>query len=212
VPYAYSLTGEDGNGLSVSSTGVITGLPSATGTYHLTAKVTDSAATPASVSKSFTLTVTDGDTANHVVIGEVWGDGGFGSASYKNSFIELYNPTDNNIDLSGDSIAYIGSNNTGNTGTPGATQQTNLTGTIPAHGFYLVAGVSSNGGAAGVDLPAPDDNSIINWHFADGTIAQRVHIIDANGEAWEALYTLEQQPDGSLKITGCSLLKAGQAV
>ena len=45
-----------------------------------------------------------------------------------------------------------------------------------------------------------------------GWIAQRVHIIDANGEAWEALYTLEQQPDGSLKITGCSLLKAGQAV
>lgn len=47
---------------------------------------------------------------------------------------------------------------------------------------------------------------------ADGKIAQRVHIIDANGEAWEALYTLETQPDGSLKITGCTLLKAGQAV
>ena len=44
------------------------------------------------------------------------------------------------------------------------------------------------------------------------SVAQRVHIIDANGEAWEALYTLELQPDGSLKITGCSLLKAGQAV
>jgi Domain of unknown function (DUF4864) len=47
---------------------------------------------------------------------------------------------------------------------------------------------------------------------SDGKIAQRVHIIDANGEAWEALYTLEQQPDGSLKIIGCVLLKAGQAV
>ena len=46
----------------------------------------------------------------------------------------------------------------------------------------------------------------------NGWIAQRVHIIDANGEAWEALYTLEQQPDGSLKITGCTLLKAGQDV
>jgi hypothetical protein len=46
----------------------------------------------------------------------------------------------------------------------------------------------------------------------DGRIAQRVHIVDDNGEAWEAMYTLEQQPDGSLKITGCSLLKAGQAV
>ncbi|QPF83497.1 DUF4864 domain-containing protein [Bradyrhizobium genosp. L] len=43
-------------------------------------------------------------------------------------------------------------------------------------------------------------------------IAQRVHIIDADGEAWEALYTLERQSDGSLKITGCSLLKAGQSV
>ena len=47
---------------------------------------------------------------------------------------------------------------------------------------------------------------------ADGRIAQRVHIVDDNGEAWEAMYTLEQQPDGNLKITGCSLLKAGQAV
>jgi hypothetical protein len=44
-----------------------------------------------------------------------------------------------------------------------------------------------------------------NW------IAQRVHIVDANGEAWEALYTLEQQANGTLKITGCSLLKAGQS-
>ena len=43
-------------------------------------------------------------------------------------------------------------------------------------------------------------------------IAQRVHIVDANGEAWEALYTLEQQGDGSFKITGCTLLKAGDAV
>ncbi|MCP4618424.1 MAG: DUF4864 domain-containing protein [Bradyrhizobium sp.] len=46
---------------------------------------------------------------------------------------------------------------------------------------------------------------------SDGLVAQRVHIVDEKGEAWEALYTLEQQPDGSLKITGCSLLKTGQA-
>jgi hypothetical protein len=46
---------------------------------------------------------------------------------------------------------------------------------------------------------------------ADGSIAQRVHIIDGDGVAWEALYTLERQPDGGLKITGCTLLRAGQA-
>jgi hypothetical protein len=47
---------------------------------------------------------------------------------------------------------------------------------------------------------------------ADHQVAQRVHIVDDKGEAWEALYLLEQQSDGSLKITGCTLLKAGQAV
>jgi hypothetical protein len=46
---------------------------------------------------------------------------------------------------------------------------------------------------------------------AGGQVAQRVHIVDDNGEVWEALYTLEVQPDGSLKISGCTLLKAGQS-
>jgi hypothetical protein len=45
-----------------------------------------------------------------------------------------------------------------------------------------------------------------------GTITQQVHIVDADGMPWEALYTLELQPDGSVKITGCVLLKVGQAV
>ena len=45
---------------------------------------------------------------------------------------------------------------------------------------------------------------------ADGKIAQRVHIVDADGVPWEALYTLEQEPDGSLKISGCMLIKTGQ--
>jgi len=48
--------------------------------------------------------------------------------------------------------------------------------------------------------------------IAGDQVAQRVHIVDANGEAWEALYTLEREADGSLKIIGCMLLKAGQAV
>jgi len=42
----------------------------------------------------------------------------------------------------------------------------------------------------------------------EGQIYQDVHIIDANGEAWEALYTLEPQGDGDLKISACVLKKA----
>ena len=40
-----------------------------------------------------------------------------------------------------------------------------------------------------------------------GKIVQEVQIIDADGAAWDALYTLEPQPDGSLKISGCVLKK-----
>lgn len=47
---------------------------------------------------------------------------------------------------------------------------------------------------------------------AGGKIAQRVRIVDSEGVPWEALYTLERQPDGSVKISGCTLLKAGQGV
>ncbi len=42
----------------------------------------------------------------------------------------------------------------------------------------------------------------------EGKIYQEVHIVDADGEAWEALYTLEPQDDGSIKISSCVLKKA----
>jgi hypothetical protein len=48
-------------------------------------------------------------------------------------------------------------------------------------------------------------------HAADGKVALQVRIIDAEGLPWDALYTLELQPDGSLKITGCILKAVGQA-
>jgi hypothetical protein len=44
--------------------------------------------------------------------------------------------------------------------------------------------------------------------IVEGKIMQDVQIIDADGMAWDARYTLEPQPDGSLKISACVLLKA----
>ncbi len=38
-------------------------------------------------------------------------------------------------------------------------------------------------------------------------ILQEVLIQDASGEEWLALYTMEQQPDGSWLIAGCRLLR-----
>jgi len=42
---------------------------------------------------------------------------------------------------------------------------------------------------------------------ADGKIVQEVDIVDAEGVAWVARYTLEQQTDGSFKISACVLTK-----
>lgn len=46
---------------------------------------------------------------------------------------------------------------------------------------------------------------------ADGKMAQTVRIVDADGNPWDALYTLEQQTDGGWKITGCVLKAVGQS-
>jgi hypothetical protein len=43
--------------------------------------------------------------------------------------------------------------------------------------------------------------------ISEGKIVQEVHTIDADGVAWEALYTLEPQSDGSFKISACVLSK-----
>ena len=42
-----------------------------------------------------------------------------------------------------------------------------------------------------------------------GSLEQDVRIVDANGVPWDALYFLEAQPDGSLKIIGCTLKAVG---
>jgi len=44
-----------------------------------------------------------------------------------------------------------------------------------------------------------------------GQPTQHVTIIDANGKAWTALYAMQRQPDGSWKISGCSLVEAPAA-
>ncbi len=42
-----------------------------------------------------------------------------------------------------------------------------------------------------------------------GKVIQEVKIVDAEGVPWQAIYTLEQQPDGSVKITGCMIKAVG---
>lgn len=100
--------------------------------------------------------------ANHVVISEVYGGGGNAGATFTNDFIELYNPTAAPISLAGWSVQYGSA-----TGT--TWQKTDLTGTIPAYGFFLVQEVAGTGGTTA--LPAPDVTGTLALAGGGGKVA-----------------------------------------
>ncbi|MFF2446310.1 Ig-like domain-containing protein [Neobacillus sp. NPDC058068] len=89
-----------------------------------------------------------------VVFSQLYVNGGNSGAFYKTKFFELYNNTDKDIDLNGWSIAYTSASSM----SFGAGQA--LSGTIKAHGYFLVAGST---GATGQDLPVtPDVTTTLN--------------------------------------------------
>lgn len=92
---------------------------------------------------------------DHVVISEAYGGGGNSGSTFKNDFIELYNPTSAAVDLSSWSVQYRSSGSTS-----AASGVTKLTGTIPAGEHYLVQENAGSGGTT--DLPTADDTGTIS--------------------------------------------------
>jgi predicted extracellular nuclease len=84
--------------------------------------------------------------AGNVVISQVYGGGGNAGATYTNDFIELTNRTGADIDLSTWSVQYAAT-----TGTNWS--RTNLVGSIPAGGTYLIQEGAGTGGTT--PLPSP---------------------------------------------------------
>gem|GEM_PF-6899060 len=86
-----------------------------------------------------------------VIISQAYGGGGNSGAKYKNDFIELYNTTDEDIDLTGWVVFYASkskdfskSNN----------MYIILSGTIKAKSFFLIQAAAESGGIE--NLPTPD--------------------------------------------------------
>ncbi|MDY5498118.1 MAG: metallophosphoesterase, partial [Anaerobutyricum sp.] len=87
------------------------------------------AGTPYNASGNYDVSV------EHVVINQVYG-GGNNKGAGSHGFIELYNPTDENVDLSTWSIQYEGS--TGDDKNAAGWHKLDLTGSIPARSSYLI--------------------------------------------------------------------------
>ena len=97
-----------------------------------------------------------------VVVSQVYGAGGNPGATHRNDFIELHNRGTIAVDLTGWSVQYASA-------TGSSWQVTNLTGTLPAGGYYLVA--EASGGISGFVLPAPQAIGTINMAAAAGKLA-----------------------------------------
>ncbi|WP_339268449.1 5'-nucleotidase C-terminal domain-containing protein [Paenibacillus sp. FSL R5-0470] len=98
---------------------------------------------------------------SNVVISQVYGGGGNSGAEFKNDFIELYNPTNKPVVLTGWKVRYTSATGTFSSGTE-------LTGTIPANGYYLVQEAAGTGGIAA--LPTPDAAGILAMSGTNGKV------------------------------------------
>ncbi len=98
-----------------------------------------------------------------LVISEVYGGGGNSGATLTNDFIELTNRSDEAVSVDGWSVQYHAS------GATGSWQVTTLTGSIPAHGLYLVG--ESKGAGGTQPLPETQASGSIAMSATAGTVA-----------------------------------------
>ena len=103
-----------------------------------------------SVIDSFTIKKNSGTQTVNPIIDQIYGGGGKSDTPISNSFIELYNPSGEEIDLSAYSLKY-------------GDKTLNLNGVIPAGGSYLVVGAAetTTDEFLTYDLPAVD--LICDW-------------------------------------------------
>jgi uncharacterized protein len=97
-----------------------------------------------------------------IVISQVYGGGGNSGATLTNDFIELFNRGTVAVNVSTWSVQYAST-----TGT--SWQRTNLSGSIPAGGYYLVQEAAGTGGTT--PLPTPDASGAIAMSATNGKVA-----------------------------------------
>ena len=101
-----------------------------------------------------------------VVISQVYGAGGNSGATWRYDYVELYNRSSSPVSLAGWSLQYASA-----TGFSWGSANVALSGTVAAHGYYLVQ--LGSGGTAGALLPTADETGspAVNMSATTGKIA-----------------------------------------
>ncbi len=184
APFTVNVSGTDDGGIynwsatpgtGVASVNVTAGQGTATVTYTValnagfngtatfTATLSDNVNPP--VNQAVNINVLPaGATPNHVVISQLYGGGGNSGATYKNDFIELFNPTASPVTMAGWSVQYSSATNTG-----AFSGLQPIGGTIGPGEYYLIA--LASGGAVGADLPPANVSGSINMSGTTGKVA-----------------------------------------
>jgi hypothetical protein len=96
-----------------------------------------------------------------IVISQVFGGGGSSGTPLANDYVELFNRSATAVSVTGWSVQYASSSGS-------SWSKANLSGTIPAGGYFLVQMAGGSGGQA---LPPPDATGSISMSASSGKVA-----------------------------------------
>lgn len=122
---------------------------------RISVKVTSTVQTGSLTSEQTEAVVLIKAQREHLIINQVYGGGGKGSTPISHSFIELYNPTSEAVDLIGYRVKYT---------SKGKEQTLELSGTIPSRGSWLIQGAAED--TAEPDLVYTVDAADTQWELA----------------------------------------------
>lgn len=138
-----------------------------------------------------------------IIINQVYGGGGKGDTIISNSFIELYNTTDKEIDLNGYTVNYISNrpesyiDETGAVSecpasTKGEVRTLTLTGKIPSHGSYLIRCKEETRSAAAPALVLTIDKGDQDWDQYIDNKQFNIVLKNADGTQLDAITALNE--------------------
>lgn len=124
----------------------------------------------------------------HLIINQVYGGGGKGSTPISHSFIELYNPAEEPVDLAGYDVIYS---------SKGEEQTLQLSGTIPARGSWLIRCAAEE--TSENDLVYAIDQADADWELVISNKQYRV-LLQKDGALADGVAVNEEPVEGDALV------------